>query len=140
MSKVHEYLPDLFNYSYNCKSEIENKLNRLLHGHYMEESSVIRMWITNKNNREITAAMSESMVDFLSIAKKNGCIGSTFAEDDERIIAYTMWSDQMTLEQFRSSKEYHSQEGKIIQSFVSAGFEIPDDILFNSTVKILFSN
>ena len=106
----------------------------------MEESSVIRMWITNKNNREITAAMSESMVDFLSIAKKNGCIGSTFAEDDERIIAYTMWSDKITLEQFRSSKEYHSQEGKIIQSFVEAGFEIPNEILFNSTAKILFSN
>ena len=104
----------------------------------MEESSVIRMWITNKNNREITAAMSESMVDFLSIAKKNGCIGSTFAEDDERIIAYTMWSDEMTLEQFRSSKEYHNQEGKIIQSFVDAGFEIHNDILFNSTAKILF--
>ena len=140
MSKVQEYLPDLFNYFYNCKSEIENKLNRLLHAHYMEESSVIRMWVTIKNSREITAAMSESMVDFLSIAKKNGCIGSTFAEDDERIIAYTMWSDKITLEQFRSSKEYHSQEGKIIQSFVEAGFEIPNDILFNSTAKILFSN
>ena len=106
----------------------------------MEESSVIRMWITNKNNREITAAMSESMVDFLSIAKKNGCIGSTFAEDEERIIVYTMWSDETTLENFRSSEEYHSHEGNIIQSFVAAGFEIPDDILFNSTATILFSN
>ena len=106
----------------------------------MEESSVIRMWITNKNNREITAAMSETMVDFLSIAKKNGCIGSTFAEDDERIIAYTMWSDKITLEQFRSSENYKIQEEKIIQAFVAAGFEIPNDILFNSTAKILFSN
>ena len=84
--------------------------------------------------------MSESMVAFLSIAKKNGCIGSTFAEDDERIIVYTKWSDEKTLEQFRSSKDYKIQEGKIIQSFVEAGFEIPDDILFNSTAKILFSN
>ena len=101
---------------------------------------VMRMWITNKNNRKITTAMSESMVSFLSIAIENGCIGSTFAEDDERVIVYTRWSNEMTLEQFRSSKEYHSQEGKIIQSFTAAGFEIPDDILFNSTAKILFSN
>ena len=106
----------------------------------MEKSPVIRMWITNKKNREITVAMNESMVAFLSIAIENGCIGSTFAEDDERIIVYTRWSDEMTLEQFRSSKEYHTQEGKIIQSFTAAGFEIPDDILFNSTAKILFSN
>ena len=106
----------------------------------MEEAMVMRMWITNKNNRKITTAMSESMVRFLSIAIENGCIGSTFAEDDERVIVYTRWSNEMTLEQFRSSKEYHSQEGKIIQSFAAAGFEIPDDILFNSTAKILFSN
>tara|TARA_B100000965_G_C19085626_1_gene538222 strand:+ start:128 stop:466 length:339 start_codon:yes stop_codon:yes gene_type:complete len=106
----------------------------------MEKSPVIRMWITNKNNREITAAMSESMEAFLSIAIENGCIGSTFAEDDERIIVYTRWSDEITLEQFRSSKQYHAQEGNIIQSFTAAGFEIPDDILFNSTAKILFSN
>ena len=106
----------------------------------MEESSVIRMWITNKNNRNITDAMSESMVAFLSIAIENGCIGSTFAEDDERIIAYTRWSDEMALEQFRSSEDYKIQEVKIIQAFVAAGFEIPDDILFNSTAKVLFSN
>ena len=106
----------------------------------MEESSVIRMWITKKNNREITAAMSESMVAFLSIAIANGCIGSSFAEDDERIIAYTIWSDEVKLEHFRSTKEYHTQEGNIIQAFTAAGFEIPDDILFNSTAKILFSN
>ena len=80
------------------------------------------------------------MVAFLSIAIENGCIGSTFAEDDERIIVYTRWSDEMTLEQFRSSKQYHTHEGNIIQSFTAAGFEIPDDILFNSTAKILFSN
>ena len=84
--------------------------------------------------------MSESMVAFLSIAIENGCIGSTFAEDDERIIAYTRWSDEMTLEQFRTSEDYKIQEVKIIQAFVSAGFEIPDDILFNSTAKILFTN
>ena len=101
---------------------------------------MIRMWITNKKNREITAAMNESMVGFLSVAIENGCIGSTFAEDEERVIVYTKWSNEMTLEQFRSSKEYRTQEGKIIQSFAVAGFEIPDDILFNSTAKILFSN
>lgn len=106
----------------------------------MEESSVIRMWITNKNNREITAAMIESMVDFLSVAAENGCIGSTFAEDDQRIIAYTRWSDETTLEQFRSSDEYKFQEGNILKSFAASGFEIPEDILFNSTAKILFSN
>ena len=106
----------------------------------MEKSQVIRMWITNKNNREITASMSESMKSFLSIAIENGCIGSTFAEDDERIIVYTRWSDEMTLEQFRSSKQYHAQEKNIIQSFTVAGFEIPGDILFNSTAKILFIN
>ena len=106
----------------------------------MEESSVIRMWITNKNGREITTAMSESMVSFLSIAIENGCTGSTFAEDDERIIVFTRWSDEGTLEQFRSSEDYGIEEGKIVQSFVAAGFEIPRDILFNSTAKILFSN
>ena len=110
------------------------------HGNCMEESSVIRMWITNKNGREITAAMSESMVSFLSIAVENGCTGSTFAEDDERIIASTRWSDEVALEQFRSSEEYKIQEGKIIQAFAAAGFEIADDILFNSTATILFSN
>ena len=106
----------------------------------MKGTSVIRIWITNKNDREITAAMSESMVAFLSIAVENGCTGSTFAEDDERIIVYTRWSDEATLEQFRSSKEYNVQEGNIIQSFIDAGFEIPKDILFNSTAQILFSN
>ena len=98
------------------------------------------MWITNKNNGGITAQMSESMVAFLSSAIENGCIGSTFAEDDERIIVYTRWLDEMTLEQFRSSEVYKLREGKIIQSFAVAGFEIPDDILFNSTAKVLFSN
>ena len=106
----------------------------------MEKSSVMRIWITNKNNREITPEMSESMVDFLSCAIENGCSGSTFAEDDERIIVYTRWSDEMKLEQFRSSEEYKIQEGKIIQYFDAAGFEIPEDILFNSTATILFSN
>ena len=106
----------------------------------MEESSVIRMWITNKNGREITAAMSESMVSFLSIAVENGCTGSTFAEDDERIIVFTRWSDERTLEQFRSSEDYGIEEGKIVQSFIGAGFEIPGDILFNSTANILFNN
>ena len=106
----------------------------------MEKSTVMRMWITNKNNREITAEMSDSMMAFLSTAIEHGCIGSTFAEDEERIIAYTRWSDEMTLEQFRSSEEYKIHEGKIIESFVAAGFEIADDILFNSTATILFSN
>ena len=101
---------------------------------------MIRMWITNKNNGQITAQMSESMVAFLSSAIENGCIGSTFAEDGERIIVYTRWLDEMTLEQFRSSEVYKLREGKIIQSFAAAGFEIPDDILFNSTAKVLFSN
>ena len=130
-----------------CKNDclsVEQKdrkeYSRPLHGHCMEKSSVIRMWITNKNNREITAGMSESMVSFLSIAIENGCTGSTFAEDDERIIAYTRWSDEMALEQFRSSEDYKIQEVKIIQAFVAAGFEIPDDILFNSTAKVLFGN
>ena len=106
----------------------------------MEKPSVIRMWITNKNNRGITTEMNESMVAFLSIAIENGCTGSTFAEDEERIIVYTRWSDEMTLEKFRSSEHYKIQEGKIIQSFAAAGFEIPGDILFNSTANILFSN
>ena len=117
----------------------ERKLNRLIRSHSMKEPSVMRMWITKKNNKKITTSMSESMVRFLSIAVENGCIGSTFAEDNERIIVYTRWSDERTLEKFRSSKEYHTQERKIIQSFSDAGFEIPNDILFNSTAKILFS-
>ena len=98
------------------------------------------MWITNKNDKEITAGMIESMEDFLSVAIQNGCIGSTFAEDEERIIVYTRWMDEVTLEQFRSSEDYKTKEGSIIQSFTDAGFEIPEDILFNSTAKILFSN
>tara|TARA_B100000700_G_scaffold247733_1_gene277295 strand:- start:235 stop:555 length:321 start_codon:yes stop_codon:yes gene_type:complete len=106
----------------------------------MLETQVVRMWITNKNDKEITAGMIESMEDFLSVAIQNGCIGSTFAEDEERIIVYTRWMDEMTLEQFRSSEDYKTREGSIIQSFTYAGFEIPEDILFNSTAKILFSN
>ena len=106
----------------------------------MEKPSVIRIWITNKNDKEITSQMSESMEEFLSIAIQNGCIGSTFAEDEERIIVYTRWSDEMTLEKFRSSEDYNIQEENIIQTFTAAGFEIPYDILFNSTAKILFSD
>ena len=106
----------------------------------MERSPVVRMWITNKNNREITVGMRESMEAFLSIAIQNGCNGSTFAEDEERIIVYTTWLDEMILEQFRSSEDYMIKEKNIVQSFVAAGFEIADDILFNSTAKILFSN
>ena len=98
------------------------------------------MWITNKKHKEITAGMIESMEDFLSVAIQNGCIGSTFAEDEERIIVYTSWVDEMTLEQFRLSEDYKNKEGSIIQSFTDAGFEIPEDILFNSTAKILFGN
>ena len=106
----------------------------------MLETQVVRMWITNKNDKEITAGMIESMEGFLSVAIQNGCIGSTFAEDEERIIVYTRWMDEMTLEQFRSSEDYKTKEGSIIQSFTDAGFEIPEDIMFNSTAKILFSN
>ena len=106
----------------------------------MQKQSVIRMWITNKNNRKITEEMSTAMVDFLSIAIEHGCIGSTFAEDDGRIIVFTKWSDEMTLESFRSSEDYKMKEVKIIQTFVNAGFEIPNDILFNSTAGILFTN
>jgi hypothetical protein len=106
----------------------------------MSGARVVRMWITNKKHKEITAGMIESMEDFLSVAIQNGCIGSTFAEDEERIIVYTSWMDEMTLEQFRLSEDYKTREGSIIQSFTDAGFEIPEDILFNSTAKILFGN
>ena len=106
----------------------------------MQKQSVIRMWITNKNNRKITEEMSVAMVDFLSIAIEHGCIGSTFAEDDDRIIVFTRWSDEMILDAFRSSEDYKMKEVKIIQAFVNAGFEIPNDILFNSTAGILFTN
>mgnify|MGYP001200727932 CR=1 FL=1 len=106
----------------------------------MDEIAVIRMWITNKINKKVTTDMSDSMIEFLSCAVENGCTGSTFAEDDERIIVYTMWSNEATLEQFRSSQDYKILEEKIINSYVSAGFEIPSDILFNSTAKILFRN
>ena len=106
----------------------------------MLAAQVVRMWITNKKHKEITAGMIESMEDFLSVAIQNGCIGSTFAEDEERIIVYTSWMDEMTLEQFRLSEDYKTREGSIIQSFTDAGFEIPEDILFNSTAKILFGN
>jgi len=106
----------------------------------MERHPVIRMWITNKNSKDITVKMRDSMVTFLSIANENGCIGSTFAEDNERVIVYTKWSDESTLEAFRLSESYSHQEGKIIQSFVAAGFDLSSDILFNSTAKILYSD
>ena len=106
----------------------------------MERHPVIRMWITNKNSMDITDKMRDSMVTFLSIANENGCIGSTFAEDNERVIVYTKWSDESTLEAFRLSESYSHQEGKIIQSFVAAGFDLSSDILFNSTAKILYSD
>ena len=106
----------------------------------MEKSPVIRMWVTNKNDKKITPEMNEAMVEFLSSAIDNGCTGSTFAEDEERVIVYTMWSDEVILERFRSSEIYKTKEQKIIQSFVSANFELPGDILFNSTAKILFTN
>ena len=106
----------------------------------MDEIAVIRIWITNKSDKKVTVDMSDSMIEFLSCAVENGCTGSTFAEDDERIIVYTMWSDEGTLEQFRSSQDYKILEEEIITSYVSAGFEIPSDILFNSTAKILFRN
>ena len=102
--------------------------------------AVIRMWITNKRDKKVTSDMSDSMIEFLSCAVENRCIGSTFAEDEERIIVYTMWSDEVPLEQFRTSQDYKALEERIIDSYVSAGFEIPNDILFNSTAKILFSN
>ena len=119
---------------------IESKLNRLHCSCCMDKTPVIRMWITNKNGKEITSAMNESMISFLSVAIENGCIGSTFAEDEQRVIVFTRWSDEMTLERFRSSKDYHTQETEIIQSFADAGFDIASDILFNSTANVLFSN
>ena len=106
----------------------------------MLEAEVVRMWITNKNGMGITASMIESMEDFLSVAIQHGCIGSTFAEDEERIIVYTSWVDEITLEQFRTSESYKIKEENIIQSFTDSGFSIPEAILFNSTAKILFSN
>ena len=58
-----------------------------------------------------------SPFEFASIAKKWGFSGLEYVND-----------------------LYKIKEGKIIQSFAAAGFKIPDDILFNSTAKILFSN
>ena len=43
------------------------------------------MWITEKKSREITPEMIESMMAFLSVAAKYGCLGSTFAEDDTEV-------------------------------------------------------
>ena len=109
-------------------------------GQSMDTSPVIRMWITNKFDRTITSEMHGAMVDFLSAAVEQGCVGSTFAEDSERIIVFTRWMDELTLEAFRSSKAYKEREADIIHSFVAAGFEIPEDILFNATASVLFSN
>ena len=78
----------------------------------MENGPVVRMWITNKNGKKITNAMSDSMVTFLTLAAENGCTGSIFAEDDQRVIAYTQWTDEITLEQFRASKDYQIHERK----------------------------
>jgi len=121
-------------------SPTEENVFAILNLDLEREASVVRIWITNKIDKKITVGMKESIEGFLSIAIQNGCIRSTFAEDEERIIVYTRWADEMTLEQFRSSEDYKTKEAIIIQSFIAAGFEIPDDILFNSTAKILFSN
>jgi len=106
----------------------------------MSKTPVIRMWITNKMGRNVTTEMNEAMISFLSTAVEHGCNGSTFAEDSERVIVYTVWSDEKTLEQFRVTEDYKVREKEIIQSFMASGFEIPGDILFNSTAKILFAN
>ena len=103
----------------------------------MNTSPVIRMWVTNKNNSEITTEMNNAMVDFLSTSMENGCNDFTFAEDADRVIVYTTWSDEKILEKFRSSEDYKKREKEIINSFFAAGFQLPDDILFNSTAKIL---
>ncbi len=103
----------------------------------MNTSPVIRMWVTNKNNSEITTEMNNAMVNFLSTSMENGCNGFTFAEDADRVIVYTTWSDEKILEKFRSSEDYKNREKEIINSFFAAGFQLPDDILFNSTAKIL---
>ena len=66
----------------------------------MNTSPVIRMWVTNKNNSEITTEINNAMVEFLSSAMENGCDGCTFAEDAERVIVYTGWSDEKMLEKF----------------------------------------
>tara|TARA_B100000965_G_scaffold212415_1_gene177480 strand:+ start:3196 stop:3495 length:300 start_codon:yes stop_codon:yes gene_type:complete len=95
------------------------------------------MWVTNKNNSEITTEMNNAMVNFLSTSMENGCNGFTFAEDADRVIVYTTWSDEKILEKFRSSEDYKNREKEIINSFFAAGFQLPDDILFNSTAKIL---
>ena len=103
----------------------------------MNTSPVIRIWVTNKNNSEITTEMNNAMVNFLSTSMENGCNGFTFAEDADRVIVYTTWSDEKILEKFRSSEDYKNREKEIINSFFAAGFQLPDDILFNSTAKIL---
>ena len=98
------------------------------------------MWITNKIGKNVTTEMNEAMISFLSTAIEHGCNGSKFAEDSERVIVFTAWSDEKTLEQFRATEEYKVREKEIIQSFISSGFDIPGDILFNSTAKIIFAN
>ena len=103
----------------------------------MDKSPVIRIWITNKNNSEITNEINNAMFGFLSSAMENGCDGFTFAEDTERVIVYTSWSDERKLEKFRSSEDYKNYEKEILNSFFAADFQLPDDILFNSTAKIL---
>lgn len=103
----------------------------------MNISPVIRMWVTNKNNCEITTEINNAMVEFLSSAMENGCNGFTFAEDAERVIVFTVWSDEKVLEKFRSTDDYKNREKEIINSFSAADFQLSDDILFNSTAKIL---
>lgn len=103
----------------------------------MDISPVIRMWVTNKNSSEITPEINNAMMDFLASAKENGCSGFTFAEDTERVIVFTVWSDEKKLENFRSSDDYKKRLEEVINSFSTADFELSNDIVFNSTAKIL---
>ena len=77
---------------------------------------------------------------FLSTAVEHGCNGSTFAEDSERVIAYTVWSDEKTLEQFRVTEDYKVRERGGYSIIYGIRFRnSPGDILFQFYCKrILF--
>ena len=105
----------------------------------MDESPVIRIWVTNKNNRAVTSEMNESLIEFLTSAADNGCNGFTFAEDAERLIVFTVWSSEQRLEEFRTTDVYKNREKEIIRNFTLADYQLNEDILFNSTAKIIDS-
>ena len=104
---------------------------------YSEKPTIMRIWVTNTGDKPVTPEMTSTMESFMDAAIEFGCISAIFADDNERAIAFTIWPNKETLDVFKKSKPYEANVDRVLAAFVSAGFEFPGDILFNTDVKIL---